>query len=428
MIQDILVVVGFPDLQSLCARALVPVFVMTTIELCPQFKALLEKEGVPQPFLDWLVTPDVNVTTVRAFAACAVSKDKVDSDIIAASGVSLNFGQKVRVRLAWEACTDLVHTGQGNGSSAPAAATLSKLPSGTEVMLRREWKARHGFNLSGSWLTSEDTMAKIFAGLSSEPPALFVPDVTAIIRRSNLSQKSKTGTLITAEGVQQVDCTLDPCTTHPEFYLRMRAYLATIAFLSIMKPEFLSFETAIEVSDYIFEAINCRPDGRRPTLACLTACYLSMFGSYAKTLQNEGEKLESWLKNKSKWEYLWKESITSYDSGYSAQSSTGSVEAQGYSIPSDIVAMVRNNETMIKGMQSTIDRGVKAFSSFEPPSPFKKNNGKPNNKGKGGKAGGRGNGKGKADGGNANAKEGGVRKVGKGSAFGAWKKRQRKGN
>ena len=207
----------------------------------------------------------------------------------------------------------------------------------------------------------------------------------------------------------------------------MRAYLATIAFVTIMKPDVLSFETAIEVSDFIFEAINCRPDGRRPTLACLTACYLSMFGAYAKALQNEGEKLELWLKNKSKWEYLWKESITSYGSWYNAQSSTGSVDNQGYSIPSDIVAMVRNNETMIKGMQSTIDRGVKALSAIEPASPFKQK-GKPNNKGNGGKAGGRGKGKGKADGGNANAKDGGVRKVGKGSAFGAWKKRQRKGN
>ena len=74
--------------------------------------------------------------------------------------------------------------------------------------------------------------------------------------------------------------------------------------------DFLRLETAIEVSDFIFEAINCRPDGRRPTLMCLTACYLSMFSSYAKALQNDGVVLEAWLKDKNKWEYLWKESIT----------------------------------------------------------------------------------------------------------------------
>ena len=92
-------------------------------------------------------------------------------------------------------------------------------------------------------------MSKIFAGLNAEHPSLYVPVVSAIVRRSNLSQKSKTGTLNTQDGVQQVDCTLDPCTNHPEFYLRIRAYLATIAFLSVMKPDFLSLELAVEVSD-----------------------------------------------------------------------------------------------------------------------------------------------------------------------------------
>ena len=68
-------------------------------------------------------------------------------------------------------------------------------------------------------------------------------------------------------------------------------------------------------------------------MACLTACCLSVFSSYAKSLQHEGEKLESWLKTKSKWDYLWKESMTSYDSGYNAESSRGPIENQGYTSP-----------------------------------------------------------------------------------------------
>ena len=398
-------------------------------ELCPQFKALLEKEGVPENFMKWLVTPDVCVTTIRAFAACAVSKEKVDSDIIDACGLSLNFGQKVKVRLAWESCLALASSGQGGAASASATATPSKLPQGTETMLRKEWKAKHGFNLSGAWLTSEDTMAKIFSALSQEPPSLYIPDVSAIIRRSNLSQKTKTGTLITSEGLQQVDCTLDPCTTHPEFFLRMRAYLATIAFLTIIKPGFLTLETAIEVTDYIFDAINCRPDGRRPTLASLSACYFAMFSAYAKELQNDAVVLEQWLKNKSKWEYLWKESISNYDASFDAQSSRGSVENQGFAIPADIVAMVRNNETMIKGMQSTIDRGVAAFSNAGPSNgsqAFKKKGGaKGNGKNNGGKKGGA-KGNGKAN--NGGGQNGGDRKVKMNAGFNSWRKRAKKNN
>ena len=64
-------------------------------ELEPQFQAPLEKEKVPQAMMDWLKTDDVMVLSVRAFAACATSREKVDDKIIAASGLHLTFGGKV---------------------------------------------------------------------------------------------------------------------------------------------------------------------------------------------------------------------------------------------------------------------------------------------------------------------------------------------
>ena len=57
------------------------------------------------------MTPCVNVTTVRVFSACAVSEEKADPDVVDASGVSLNFGQRVTLRFAWEACTIFANAG-----------------------------------------------------------------------------------------------------------------------------------------------------------------------------------------------------------------------------------------------------------------------------------------------------------------------------
>ena len=54
----------------------------------------------------------------------------------------------------------------------------------------------------------------------------------------------------------------------------------TICYCVIATPEFLSYETAIDVCDIVFDAINCRADGRRPFLECLTLVYLAMFGDY----------------------------------------------------------------------------------------------------------------------------------------------------
>ena len=60
----------------------------------PPFAALLIKEKVPENFIEWLVSDGVEVTSVRAFAACATAKDKVDDSIINASGVTFDLWQQ----------------------------------------------------------------------------------------------------------------------------------------------------------------------------------------------------------------------------------------------------------------------------------------------------------------------------------------------
>ena len=138
-------------------------------DFCLQSKALLEKEVVAQGFIDLLKTDPVQVFTIRAFAVFAVSKDQVDSDIIDASGVSLNFGQKVKVRLAWESATNMVNSGQGS-SPGVSSGTQAKMPHGTEAMLRKDLRTKHSFNLNGVWLCAEDAMAKLWIGFNADPP------------------------------------------------------------------------------------------------------------------------------------------------------------------------------------------------------------------------------------------------------------------
>ena len=56
----------------------------------------------------------------------------------------------------------------------------------------------------GSWLVNEDTMTKIHLGLNNKEKTLHVPDIAAMSRRSDLSQKPSKGTLITESGIEQV--------------------------------------------------------------------------------------------------------------------------------------------------------------------------------------------------------------------------------
>ena len=142
---------------------------------------------------------------------------------------------------------------------------------------------------------------------------------------------------------------MSPCTNHPELWLRVRAYIMTIALVMIDTPEFFSFESAIDLSDYIFEAINCRPGGRRPGLVQLNSCFLAMFGDYAKALQNEGTSFEAWLSFKGNWQHIWRDST-------SADAMDVSGSSNNLNIPDDLTNMVKTNSAMMKGMQSTSDR------------------------------------------------------------------------
>ena len=178
------------------------------------------------------------------------------------------------------------------------------------------------------------------------------------------------------------------------------------------------------------EQINCRADGRRPTLMCLTACYLSTFSSYAKEYQNEGVKLEDWLKTKSNWEYLWKESVTHWENTVDGPSnSRGSITEQGFNIPADIATMVRNNDQMLRPFKGSIDGMAKRAGG----QPVAERTERPWTKGgKNGKGGNQKGGKAQkgANGGGGNQNPGQKRQVqadgGQSNGFKAWNKRFKK--
>ena len=117
-------------------------------------------------------------------------------------------------------------------------------------------------------------MAKVYEAFFAEKRSLYIPDISAILKRSDLRQKPVKGVIIIGNTLEEVDHSLDPCTTHPDFWVRVRAYIMTICFIAVETVGWFPYELAIEVVDFIFDAINFRPDGIRPSLPSLTSCYI----------------------------------------------------------------------------------------------------------------------------------------------------------
>ena len=341
----------------MAARDITPVVSMDT-----ELKLILDSHNVRAEIQEFLLSDDVQCKTVTQFAVIVTKEDDLVKDLLEEAGLDkIKIGDKIAVRAAWHACRSTLNgTAEKTASSSSA---VSKMPEGAEARLRDAWKALHRINMSGAWLTNEEVMTKLYKGLMATPKHLYVPDLACIGRRCALSQKPMRGTLITDNGIENMDFTLNPCTTHPDIFLRIRAYVMTIAWLSVLTPEFLTFETAIEVVDYIFEAINMRADGKRPSLQCITQCFLSMFSEYAKGLQNEQSVLDSWLKEKNNWHHYWKESIVSFEhSPSSGDQGSKATSAASAALPADIGNMVQSNNNLIRTFQGQMDRRMQSLT------------------------------------------------------------------
>ena len=321
-------------------------------------KALLDSAGVPLSFQNFLDTN--RCYTTKGFARCAPSEEKLDPMVIDACGLDLNFGDKISIRTAFSDARQqfpVASAASSSGQVQKSSVTQAKLPDGAEQRCRKLWHERYNFHLPGGQLLSEDGgMGKMFNSLHDEPQALFIPDIVTMARRSNLRQKGKSGTLLTEDGLETIDYRMAPCTNQPDFYLRVRAFIFTISYCMIANPSWFNYEDALALVDFLFESINCRPDGLRPNLESLSNCFYAMFGEFARVLQNEGTTLGQWLRTKANWQHYWKESIVTFTkdpvSGENASASAGG-------IPGDIASMVESNQTFMKSMQGRVNAELK---------------------------------------------------------------------
>ena len=331
--------------------------VVQTVEFGEQFLAIMDANKVPVRFRNFLKAN--GCLQVSDFATSCAKEELVNAELIEACEISdLSFGDKLAIKKTWVACRAAAFPGgSAISASAPTRSGPNKrLPDGVEDRLRELWHARHKFHLPGTWLAKEGLVTEIYTGLHAPKKYLYVPAMEAIVRKSNLNQKPISGTLITESGgVEKIDYELDPCTTHPEFFLRFRAYMATICLCVISTPEWFPLEAMVEVTDFIFDSINLRPDGKRPSVQCLCACFMAMMGEYAKVLQNHGTSFADWVSKGVNWKHLWKESIVSFD-GPDRASSSAPPSEMGVNIPKDLINQMKTNENMMRSMKAELEK------------------------------------------------------------------------
>ena len=141
------------------------------VALSQELLGIFDANDVPDTLRAFLLTH--KVLTPREFACTAPNEDSIDKRLIEASGVALDFGQRIRVISAWHAARATM-TSPSATPAARAATPADAMPEGAGARLRGLWKAKHGFFLNGGWLVSASLMSKIYRGLGHRRHQIFV--------------------------------------------------------------------------------------------------------------------------------------------------------------------------------------------------------------------------------------------------------------
>ena len=186
-----------------------------------------------------------------------------------------------------------------------------------------------------------------------------------------MSQPAIRPLVVTENAIVPYSYDVGACTTHPDFFLRFRAYISTISICTISEREWWPYESMLLMADMVFYFINCRPDGKKPTMDCLLSTFLAMFGDYATTLQNDGLTMEAFFKART-WTQLWKESISAFDEASGSKRNRAADSGNSsVALPTDIANMRDMNNTFLKSMQSSIDKRFKSLQGGAAAAPAK---------------------------------------------------------
>ena len=145
-----------PSILIMSARVISPVATMTT-----ELKMLLDTHKVREEIQHFLLSEDVQCTTVSQFAVIVTKEDELVKDLLEEASLDkIKIGDKIAVRGAWHACRATLNGSAEKTKSISVA--VSKMPDGAESRLRDARKDLHRFNLSGAWLTNEEVMTKFY--------------------------------------------------------------------------------------------------------------------------------------------------------------------------------------------------------------------------------------------------------------------------
>ena len=273
-----------------------------------RMESCVQSLKTPAAICNWLKRE--GITDVDSVALAATTEAQVDanlSEVAKAAGVeeAKTVGGKVAIKKLWIACRELYDSGKATQSNP--GLVDKPIPDEQDRCLKDTWVARHNFVLPDSYCLVETLQGKLWRDFCSTPPRLEVWLIEALRTRSCPAKMPNNLLSIVPGRPAEAMSIIADSVYHPmDFYARVRAFLMTLAYVSVTTPTWFPLQSAIAACEQILGFVMTTYGGKYPPVAFFVEAWASTIHHFSEQIRLTGRSPKEVVENVGAWEHRWR--------------------------------------------------------------------------------------------------------------------------
>lgn len=193
-------------------------------------------------------------------------------------------GKKVAVKKFWTWCRAVYDADRAPKVASAAVALDDSIPDENDVDVAAKWLTRHNFVLPDAQFLIRAQVRTL--GRDFQAGIVRVWLAEELRTRSCTSPRNGTQlAIVPGKPVSAVEVIADRVDKAFELFVRIRAFLMTLSYVSIETPAWYPLQIAMEVSEQIMGFITNTFDGRTPPLIFLVTAWASIIHYFSEQIR-----------------------------------------------------------------------------------------------------------------------------------------------
>jgi hypothetical protein len=306
--------------------------------------------------MEWLVHEDQSILSVVDFACLASKEELVAVNIIGSAKATVSkvasVGESVKITKAWRTCRAAMDASDSQKNDPAETRLEAPMDDGTKASVLEAWVKKHSFVLPDAKLLVETLQGAVHRAVTAKKPIFplyFLENLrcmASLEKKCHVSMVVQPGLHVRSEGA-----IADAVHGSLEVFLRGRAMIYTVAYVSIHRPAWFSLQDAEYFSQKLLAFTNQENDGARPSLDYLIKAWATTMQRFSESVRVNEISLSEVVR-KSDWELLW-----TMWTPPAAANHGGNVQAQ-VGDNGDLARECDRLRTLAKTLQSEKDRMI----------------------------------------------------------------------